>query len=51
MPGAGVREQGCREYFRRGLRKEGQKWRGRKCLAIVSFIQSTNIYAVPTLCG
>lgn len=51
MPGAGVREQGCREYYRRGLRKEGQKWRGRKCLATVSFIQSTNIYAVPTLCG
>ena len=44
MSGVGLEKQGCREYFRGGLRKEGQRGRIRKCSGVVSFFQSTNTY-------
>ena len=44
MSRAGLEKQGCREYFRRGLRKKGQRGRIKKFSGVVSFFQSTNTY-------
>ena len=47
MSRAGLEKQGCREYFRRGLRKKGQRGRIKKFSGVVSFSQQILIQDFP----